>query len=151
MALFHAVQPQNPRYDTPAGEPTADTVSLLSYQKLIHYMPTDKERRTSPTEYAIQQGCYQNPEGDSAWWLRSPGPSAAVPEHLASWGNLGARTHYIDDASIGVRPVIWVDSTYLAEVQKDLRLSTSLKMDTAGARRTSQGHSSVLPLVKGKL
>lgn len=117
MALFNAVQHQNPRYDTPAGEGTVDRVSILSYQELIHYMPTNLERKTKPTEYAIKQGCYLNPDGDSAWWLRSPGPNAAVPEHLASWGNLGARTHYVDDSSIGVRPVIWVNSDYLATVR----------------------------------
>lgn len=116
MASFCAVQPQNPRYDTPAGKETVSPVSLLSYQELIHYMPTDFERRTQPTTYAVQQGCYLNPEGDSAWWLRSPGPTPTLPEHLASWGNLGARAHYIDDNSIGVRPVIWVNSAYLAEV-----------------------------------
>lgn len=114
MALFHATQPQNPRYATPAGEATTEPVSLLSYQELIHYLPTDRERRTAPTAYAAAQGCYQNPEGDSAWWLRSPGPTPTLPEHLASWGNLGARAHYIDDASIGVRPVIWVKTSYLA-------------------------------------
>ena len=116
MALFRATQPQNPRYDTPAGEETIDTVSLLSYQELIKYMPTDLERKTKPTDYAAKQGCYLNPDGDSAWWLRSPGPTATVPEHLASWGNLGARTHYIDDYTIGVRPVIWVSTEYLGSV-----------------------------------
>ena len=118
MALFRATQPQNPRYGTPAGEETIDMASLLSYQELIKYMPTDLERKTNPTAYAIRQGCYLNPDGDSAWWLRSPGPSAAVPEHLASWGNLGARTHYIDDESIGVRPVIWVQSDYLKSINQ---------------------------------
>lgn len=114
MGLFNGTQPQNPRYSTSAGKSTVDPVSLLSYQELIHYMPTDKERKTSPTDYAVKRGCYQNPDGDAAWWLRSPGPSSDVPEHLASWGNLGARTHYINDSSIGVRPVIWVESKYLS-------------------------------------
>ena len=116
MALFNSVQPQNPRYKTPAGKATVDFVSILNYQELIHYMPTNLERRTKPTDYAIQQGCYLNPEGDSAWWLCSPGPTATLPEHLASWGNLGARDHYIDDYTIGVRPVIWVNSEYLSSV-----------------------------------
>lgn len=114
MALFDAVQPQNPRYKTPAGKATVDPVSLLSYQELIRYMPTDGERKTKPTDYAIEEGCYQNPDGDAAWWLRSPGPEANIPEHLASGGNLGARTHYIDDSTIGVRPVIWVESGYIS-------------------------------------
>ena len=113
MALFNAVQLKNPRYDTPEGESTIDNVSILSYQELVKLMPTDLERKTQPTDYAIKQGCYLNPEGDSAWWLRSPGPAANIPEHLASWGNLGARTHYVDDVMIGVRPVIWVKSNFL--------------------------------------
>lgn len=117
MALFDAVQPQNPRYSTPAGKSTIDPVSILSYQELIHFMPTNLERRTSPTDYAAAKGCYQNRDGDGAWWLRSPGPKADVPEHLASWGNLGARTHLIDDATIGVRPVIWVESQYLSKAE----------------------------------
>lgn len=117
MALFDAVQLPNPRYDTPAGEATVDPVSLLSYQELIHYMPTDEERKTTPTDFAIAEGCYQNPDGDAAWWLRSPGPSADAPEYLASRGNLGARTHYINDSTIGVRPVVWVESGYLSEEQ----------------------------------
>ena len=118
MGLFHSVQPQNPRYTTPAGEETVDNVALLSYQELIHFMPTEQERKAKPTDYAIAQGCYQNTDGDSAWWLRSPGPKANVPEHLASWGNLGARTHYIDDNIIGVRPAIWVKTDYLKSVNK---------------------------------
>lgn len=116
MALFNAVQPQNPRYKTPAGKATVDSVSILNYQELIHYMPTNLERRAKPTGYAAEQGCYLNSEGDSAWWLRSPGPTATLPEHLASWGNLGARDHYIDDYTIGVRPAVWVKSDYLESV-----------------------------------
>lgn len=116
MALFNAVQPQNPRYKTPAGKATVDPVSILNYQELIHYMPTNLERRAKPTGYAAEQGCYLNSEGDSAWWLRSPGPTATLPEHLASWGNLGARDHYIDDYTIGVRPAVWVKSDYLESV-----------------------------------
>ena len=116
MALFRATQPQNPRYETPAGEETIDTVSLLSYQELVKYMPTELERKTTPTDYAVSLGCYQNTDGDSAWWLRSPGPAPNVPEHLATWGNLGARTHYTDDYIIGVRPVIWVSTEYLGSV-----------------------------------
>ena len=113
IAIFDVTQPSNPRYDTPAGEATLDRVTLLSYQELVTYMPTDLIRKTKPTDYASAQGCYLNPDGDSAWWLRSPGPSPTVPEHLASWGNLGARTHYIDDSSIGVRPVLWVRTSAL--------------------------------------
>lgn len=116
MALFNAVQLQNPRYKTPAGKATVDSVSILNYQELIHYMPTNLERRAKPTGYAAEQGCYLNSEGDSAWWLRSPGPTATLPEHLASWGNLGARDHYIDDYTIGVRPAVWVKSDYLESV-----------------------------------
>ena len=107
-------QPANPRYDTPAGEATRDRVTLLSYQELVTYMPTDLIRKTKPTDYAAAQGRYLNPEGDSAWWLRSPGPTPTVPEHLASWGNLGARTHYIDDSSIGVRPAVWARTSALS-------------------------------------
>ncbi len=113
IASYDVTQPQNPRYDTPAGEPTIDKVSLLSYQELIKYMPTDLERKAAPTAYAQALGCYQNVDGDSAWWLRSPGPIPTVPEHLASWGNLGARTHYTDDSTIGVRPAIWVETSAL--------------------------------------
>lgn len=117
MALFDAVQLRNPRYGTSAGEATVDPVSLLSYQELIHYMPTDEERKTTPTDYAIAEGCYQNTDGDAAWWLRSPGPTADAPEYLASQGNLGARAHHINDSTIGVRPVVWVESGFLSENQ----------------------------------
>jgi predicted small lipoprotein YifL len=113
IATFDTTQLPNPWYDTPAGNSTLDKVSLLSYQELVTYMPTDAIRQTTPTAYAIAQGCYLNPEGDSAWWLRSPGPTPTIPEHLASWGNLGARTHYIDDNTIGVRPVLWVKTSSL--------------------------------------
>lgn len=114
IAIFDVTQPANPRYDTPAGEATRDRVTLLSYQELVTYMPTDLIRKTKPTDYAAAQGRYLNPEGDSAWWLRSPGPTPTVPEHLASWGNLGARTHYIDDSSIGVRPAVWARTSALS-------------------------------------
>lgn len=113
VATFDVTQPQNPRYSTPAGEPTLDKVTLLSYQELVKYMPTDSERKVKPTAYAVSQGCYENGDGDAAWWLRSPGESAASPEYLASAGSFGARTHYNDERIIGVRPAIWVKTTEL--------------------------------------
>ena len=104
---------KNPRFDTPVGKPTRDKVFLLSYEECLTYMPTDADRKTFPTEYAIANDCYINTDGHAAWWLRSNGMSVTEPEHLATWGNFSLRHHHVDDPIIGDRPAIWVDSAYL--------------------------------------
>ena len=104
---------KNPRFDTPVGEPTKDKVFLLSYEECLEYMPTDQDRKCFPTDYAVNNGCYQNKDGHAAWWLRSNGMSETEPEHLATWGNFSLRHHHVEDPIIGVRPSIWVDSKKL--------------------------------------
>ena len=54
-----------------ACENTFDKVFLLSYADIGAYMPTNRMRIKSATDYALIQGC-SAVDGIGMWWLRSP-------------------------------------------------------------------------------
>lgn len=99
-------------YGTTVGENTRDTDFLLSASEALDLLDVD-DRRVSPTSYAISQGAYTNGDGNSAWWLRSPGMTETSPAYIASSGEIGSRAHEVNETIIGVRPAIWVKSEVL--------------------------------------
>ncbi len=72
----------NPIYSVNPGNDTADKTFLLSIQEANKYFSSDKERKCSPTEYAIAHGAYTSSSDSTGgkatcwWWLRSPGYDA---------------------------------------------------------------------------
>lgn len=85
------------------------TVSLLTTDEAIKYMPEDAQRRCSPTSYTVSRGAYTNGEGLSAWWTSSPSRKPMQAEYFSSYGTIGNRPHYVDEDIICVRPSVRVN------------------------------------------
>ena len=101
IAKSQIINPNNPTWGTNGGNPTTDSVFLLSIQEAEKYFPNDDQNIiTTATNYAYQQGCFMYEEyrtyngvsykqycswtvepdpypgldGTFAyWWLRTPG------------------------------------------------------------------------------
>ena len=68
------VNDDNPHYSTRGGEDTMDRVFLLSEAEVLEFFPEQEQRTCQATEYAKAQGAYVDENnGNSWWWLRSPG------------------------------------------------------------------------------
>ena len=106
-------------WSTSGGNSTVDKIFLLSYAEANKYDITyddsnNMKSRVSPTVYAQNAGAFtdndcKTEDGKAAgrFWLRSPGlfqNYAAVVNTSCSLG-LGR----VDDASVCVRPAMWVD------------------------------------------
>ena len=71
------VNDDNPHYSTRGGEDTMDRVFLLSEAEVLEFFPEQEQRTCQATEYAKAQGAYVDENnGNSWWWLRSPGVPA---------------------------------------------------------------------------
>ncbi len=103
-----------------ATRDTFDYIFLLSYREANNYLGainedwSNKAFRTTLTEYAIAQGAWtvdssKTEEGKMSgwWWLRSPGLFQFSAATVNSDGALDFGHVY--DASISVRPALWVD------------------------------------------
>lgn len=107
----------NPDYDTDAGNDTKDKVFLLSIQEVNKYFNNDSERQCVPTEYAKANGAYTNiviEKNDTplcGWWLRSSGIQQDNAAVVISYGSIKSAGYSINDASVSVRPVMWISLT----------------------------------------
>ena len=74
---------------TPGGADTEDKIYLLSDREFNRYFANDELRIGIPTSYAKANGAYINPDnGNSWWWLRSPGISPRTPLCISSTGSI---------------------------------------------------------------
>lgn len=91
------------KWTTDGGNNTEDQVFLLSYAEAWNYFTEDISRTCKSTAYAIAQGAYVNSSnGNSWWWLRSPGNYQSVAAYVNSSGSwLSNRVNY---GSSAVRP-----------------------------------------------
>lgn len=68
------INPDNERWGTSGGNDTKDFVFLLSIDEAETYFSDRNETLwTQATLYAVERGAYVADNGDSPWWLRSPG------------------------------------------------------------------------------
>lgn len=100
-------------YGTPAGKNTTDKVFLLSVNEYETLVKNTPYATASPTSVAVNEGAYANGEGNSAWWLRSPGMAFDSPAYLSSAGELGTRAHKATEKILGIRPAIWISTARL--------------------------------------
>lgn len=120
-----------------AGQ-TTDQVFLLSVAEAKAYFANNAARIAHPTDYALSQGVYtgvaataDQPDGASAWWLRTngyySGYEAAVDDdgyvHGAGYRIDGELHDGFEDhgtqasefgGNLGVRPCIWVETSALS-------------------------------------
>ena len=105
----------NPRFETPAGNPTRDKVFLLSSVECLKYLPQEGCRAVQPTDWAVENGCYADADThQSAWWTRTPGEDHTHSDYFNSFGDFGGMRHTFEEDIIGVRPAIWVSREALS-------------------------------------
>ncbi len=102
--------PDNPEYGTDGGNDTTDKVFLLSIDEATRYFANDEARKATATDYAKEQGVYVSEEnGNSWWWLRSPGNgSNNVVAFINSYGFINYTGFGVGSGLYGVRPAMWV-------------------------------------------
>lgn len=107
------VNPDNERWGTSGGNDTNDTVFLLSIDEAETYFSDRNETLwTQATPYAVEQGAFVADNGDSPWWLRSPGDHndggfcAAYVDYRPSGVSLSG--YAAQKSSRTVRPSLWV-------------------------------------------
>ena len=132
--------PDNPSYGTSGGNDTNDKVFLLSIDEAYLYLK--KEGRQCKATYVSGQNkalSVDKENGNSAWWLRSPGiqsVAAATVKHngdVASYGNfVHGDTVYMTTTNL-VRPALWLDltDTDTAAEQTTPAVAVPLPDDTA--------------------
>lgn len=116
----------NPVYGTKGGKTTKDKVFLLSIGEVLRYFNPDPEaespaRCVKATEYARAQGGFtyceakcewgntKEYDGNSWWWLRSPGSTGYCAALVYINGRVvssGRSVNYYDNV---VRPALWLE------------------------------------------
>lgn len=100
--------PKNPYAGTRGGSPTKDRVFLLDLAEADKYFTDDASRQCEATAYAKARGAYVADDGNSWWWLRSPG-SIGRTASIVLYGGYAAGTGYsVADPSNTVRPALWL-------------------------------------------
>lgn len=99
--------------NTPGGEDTIDNVFLLSIDEANKYFETDEARGASGTEYSKSKIMYVADDGNSWWWLRSPGSSLRSAAGVDGNGNVDEGGLGVDYYNGAVRPACWVDISNL--------------------------------------
>lgn len=99
----------NPTFSTSPGNNTNDKIFLLSIKEANQYFNSYESKTCKPTKYAISQNVDVNRDGNSFWWLRSPGSFQEFAAIMYYVGELDAIGGLVDDHLIGVRPALWVD------------------------------------------
>ena len=102
--------PSNSESHTPGGDDTIDNVFLLSIDEANKYFETDEARVASGTEYAKSMRLHVEDNGNSWWWLRSPGDDQ---NRAATVNDVGDVNDFPVDFASGVRPACWVDISNL--------------------------------------
>ena len=77
---------RNKEWDTPAGNPTDDSVFCLGFREFNRYLP---------------------PNAEQAWWLRSPGAAENEAAVVLPSGVVESRP--VSSEGIYVRPAMWID------------------------------------------
>lgn len=110
--------PDNPECGTDGGNDTTDKMFLLSIDEANNYFSNDEARAATATGYARKQGIYVSKEngtnGNTWWWLRSPGGGSnraacvsSVGAVLYNGGNVSRGN--VSRGNSGVRPAFWAN------------------------------------------
>lgn len=95
--------------DVDGGNDTTDQIFLLSSEEAEQYFPSNEERQSEATLYAMEQGAYVNDKNQyNWWWLRSPGFSNSSAKSVDYNGEISQLGSTITRAYT-VRPVMWLD------------------------------------------
>lgn len=98
----------NPQFNTKPGNSTQDRLFLLSITETDRFLNSDTAV-CKPTVYASAKGAFVADNGNTEWWLRSPGyyqGGAALVEIDGSIFYYGSDGNH---DRIAVRPAMWID------------------------------------------
>lgn len=100
---------KNPEYNTDPGNDIENKVFLLSINEAEKYFTSDQDRQLKATEYAKDKGVYVHSDnGNSGWWLRSPGYSSNDAAYVNIDGSIYCGGLYVVADDAAVRPALWL-------------------------------------------
>ena len=99
---------KNPSYDTYAGKDSQDNVFCLSINEINEHHISNGVLKCQPTTYAMQQGAYKDSDGNSAWWLRTPGYHSNDAAIIDVSGTIDFNGVDFRKNNIGIRPAMWI-------------------------------------------
>ncbi|MBQ8076646.1 MAG: zinc ribbon domain-containing protein [Oscillospiraceae bacterium] len=101
---------KNPEYNTDAGNETEDRVFLLSALEAEQYL-AEETAKCQATAYALAKGASSGKNGNSWWFLRTPGSEQKMVMIIKTDGtmNLGGAVPDGKGANGVNRPSLWLD------------------------------------------
>ena len=100
---------QNSLYDRSSGGVTQDYVFALSNYEAEHYFSGNSARICKPSNKAILNGAYVNPNLNSSWWwLRTPGKNATDVCSVNTDGSIDYNGGLVSSNKGVARPCIWI-------------------------------------------
>lgn len=101
---------KNPIYNTNQGNDTKDKLFLLSIKEVKQYFVSNEKRLCKPTEYAVNNGAYEDRLGYGWWWLRSAGDDSGFAACVYSGGSVNYLGFDVNDRhGSSVRPAFWLN------------------------------------------
>jgi len=101
---------KNQSYGTKGGNDTRDHIFLLSFDEANLYFVSNDDRMCQSSDYAKENGAsIDRDNGNSSWWLRSPGWMAISAAFVRPTGNINYSGDYVHRRIIVVRPAFWLD------------------------------------------
>ena len=97
---------KNPDYSTNPGKATQDKVFLLSIAEANALYSSNDGRKCQATAYAKAQGASMNVDGNSWWWLRSPGGTGSRASYVYAGGSVDMYGRDVTRDGGVVRPVV---------------------------------------------
>ena len=99
-------------YNVSCDYKTTDKVFLLSIEEVRKYNTHNNDYVAVGTKYARHNGLwiskYATSNGNSVWWLRSPGKTTSSAAIIHADGTLGLGGDGVATHGNGVRPCIWI-------------------------------------------
>ena len=110
IALTQVINEDNPDCETEGGSDTEDNVFLLSIAETNDYFADNESGIAFATQYAKDNGAWvSDSNGESVWWLRSPGHSSLHAACVGSLGHVITDGHLVNSTFGVVRPALFID------------------------------------------
>ena len=103
-----------------------DNVFLLSYEEAEKYFSDDDARKCKPTSYAKSEGAFEI-DDFCYWWLRSPFPTDSCGVYYVLGGGVYSYGSSVSDASVSVRPALWINLDELKRLRGEQKKFKSRK------------------------
>lgn len=101
----------NSKYKIKGGNNTKDKIFLLSRDEAKNYFSSKEMRVTCATSYAKSVNnelSVNSDNGNSCFWLRSPGNFLSSAAYVNSDGSVQGSGCCVDYHDYGIRPALWI-------------------------------------------